>query len=311
MTTTTMGADPRLAGGVRERVGAQSMPGTRVNASESRLLSRMVRRPGGALGLVLLGLLLAAALLAPWLSWHDPVEMMAEHRFASPSAQHLLGGDEFGRDLWSRLLYGGRTALLVGAVSVACASVAGTLMGLLAGYRGGWLDTFLMRAFDVLLAFPVILLAIVITAVLGPGLMNAVLAVTVISVPVFARLARASVLVEAGKEYVEAARAVGVPQGRILVRGILPNIMGVLIVQVSVAFASAVLLESALSFLGLGVPLPAPSWGTMMSVGRGYMNYAPLYALAPGVALMMLVLGLYLTGDALRDALDPRQPRRF
>ncbi len=311
MTTTTICADTRLAGGACETVVAQSMSGTRQNARESRLLRRIVRRPGGVLGLVLIGLLLAAALLAPWLSWHDPVEMMPEHRFASPSAQHPLGGDEFGRDLWSRLLYGGRTALLVGAASVACASVAGTLVGMLAGYRGGWLDTVLMRAFDVLLAFPVILLAIVITAVLGPGLKNAVLAVTVISVPVFARLARASVLVEAGKEYVEAARAVGVPQGRILVCGILPNIMGVLIVQVSVAFASAVLLESALSFLGLGVPLPAPSWGTMMSVGRGYMNYAPLYALAPGVALMMLVLGLYLTGDALRDALDPRQPRRF
>jgi ABC-type dipeptide/oligopeptide/nickel transport system permease subunit len=166
-----------------------------------------------------------------------------------------------------------------------------------------------MRVLDTLLAFPAILLAIVILAVLGPGIFNAMLAVAIVNVPVFARLTRANVLAEKHKEYVQAAQAVGAPPMRVLFRSILPNSLATLIVQVTVSFASAVLLESSLSFLGLGVPLPAPSWGSMLSIGRTYMSQSPWYAMGPGVAIMLLVLGVYLLGDGLRDVLDPRRQK--
>jgi peptide/nickel transport system permease protein len=166
-----------------------------------------------------------------------------------------------------------------------------------------------MRILDALLAFPAILLAIVILAVLGPGILNAMLAVAIVNIPAFARLARANVLVEKHKEYVAAGRAVGASSARILFRTILPNILATIIVRITVAFAGAVLLESSLSFLGLGVPLPAPSWGSMLSIGRTYMVYAPWYSIAPGLAIMFLVLGVYLLGDGLRDVLDPRRQK--
>ena len=189
------------------------------------------------------------------------------------------------------------------------ATLVGVTIGAVAGYVQGWFDAVIMRVLDALLAFPAILLAIVILAVLGPGVLNAMLAVAIVNIPAFARLARANVLVEKQKDYVLAGHAVGASWSRILFRSILPNTLATIIVRITVAFAGAVLLESSLSFLGLGVPLPAPSWGTMLSIGRTYMNYAPWYSLAPGLAIMLLVLGVYLLGDGLRDVLDPRRQK--
>jgi len=258
-------------------------------------------------GLVITFSIVLIALAAPLLTHHDPLTMFSHDRFQPPSTLYYFGTDEFGRDLFSRVVYGARVAFRVGTLAIALAAFTGVALGLLAGYLGGWVDSVTMRIFDALLAFPAILLAIVILAILGPGLFNAMLAVAIVNIPAFARLTRANVLVEKQKEYVEAARATGVRTGRILRRTILPNILATIIVQITVSFAGAVLLESSLSFLGLGVPLPAPSWGSMLSIGRGYMAYAPWYALFPGLAIMLLVLGIYLLGDGLRDVLDPRR----
>jgi peptide/nickel transport system permease protein len=269
----------------------------------------LLRHRSGMIGLGLTLILAALALAAPWIAPHDPLSMTTADRFAPPSALYPLGTDEFGRDLFSRLLYGGRVAFSVGGVSVVLATLIGVSLGAVAGYFQGWFDAVSMRILDTLLAFPAILLAIVILAVLGPGLVSAMLAVAIVNIPVFARLTRANVLAEKHKEYVLAARAVGAPPRRVLFGSILPNSLATIIVQVTVSFASAVLLESSLSFLGLGVPLPAPSWGSMLSIGRTYMSQSPWYVIGPGLAIMLLVLGVYLLGDGLRDVLDPRRQK--
>jgi peptide/nickel transport system permease protein len=292
--------------------GVPPQPKVKAAASPAQgVLRALLHHRIGVSGLLLTLFLLTIALLAPVLAPHDPLVMVPADRFAAPSLTYPFGTDEFGRDLFSRLLFAGRTAFFVGITSVAVATTIGVAIGLITGYLGGAVDTVVMRFFDALLAFPTILLAIVILAVLGPGVLNAVLAVAIINIPVFARLTRANVLAERHKEYVEAARAVGLLPQRILLRTILPNTLGTVIIRITEAVAGAVLLESALSFLGLGVPLPAPSWGSMMSIGRGYMTYAPWYALAPGMALMLLVLGVYLLGDGLNHVLDPRRHRRY
>ncbi len=268
-----------------------------------------LRHRSGMLGLFIVIVMLALSLAAPWFAPHDPLTMITADRFAPPSVQYPMGADEFGRDIFSRLLYGGRVAFMVGSISIVLATVIGVALGSIAGYVQGWFDAVSMRILDAVLAFPAILLAIVILAVLGPGILNAMLAVAIVNIPAFARLARANVLVEKHKEYVTAGRAVGASFSRILFRSILPNILATILVRITVAFAGAVLLESSLSFLGLGVPLPAPSWGSMLSIGRTYMTYAPWYSIAPGLAIMLLVLGVYLLGDGLRDVLDPRRQK--
>jgi peptide/nickel transport system permease protein len=268
-----------------------------------------LRHRSGMIGLLIVLVMLALSLAAPWIAPHDPLVMTTADRFAPPSATYPMGADEFGRDIFSRLLYGGRVAFNVGTISIALATLIGVTLGAIAGYVQGWFDAVTMRILDAVLAFPAILLAIVILAILGPGILNAMLAVAIVNIPAFARLARANVLVEKHKDYVDAARAVGAPVNRILFRTILPNTLATIIVRITVSFASAVLLESSLSFLGLGVPLPAPSWGSMLSIGRTYMSYAPWYSIAPGLAIMTLVLGVYLLGDGLRDVLDPRRQK--
>ena len=268
-----------------------------------------LRHRSGMMGLFIVLVMLALSLAAPLLAPHDPLTMTTPDRFAPPSAQYPLGADEFGRDIFSRLLYGGRVAFTVGSTSIVLASLIGVALGAVAGYAQGWFDAITMRVLDAMLAFPVILLAIVILAVLGPGLINAMLAVAIVNIPAFARLARANVLGEKNKDYVLAERAIGASWPRVLFRSILPNTLATIIVRITVSFASAVILESSLSFLGLGVPLPAPSWGSMLSIGRTYMNYAPWYSIAPGLAIMFLVLGVYLLGDGLRDVLDPRRQK--
>jgi peptide/nickel transport system permease protein len=269
----------------------------------------MLRHRSGMVGLTITVMLIIVALLAPRIAPYDPLVMHPPDRFAPPSATYPMGTDEFGRDILSRILYGSRISLSVGLISIAIATLIGVTVGLIAGYESGWFDTATMRFFDALLAFPAILLAIVVLAVLGPGSVTAMLAIAIVNIPAFARLTRANVLVEKEKEYVLAAQCIGARPRRVVFRGILPNVVSTLLVQITISIASAVLLEASLSFLGLGTPLPAPSWGSMLSIGRGYLIQAPWYGIFPGLAITLLVMGLYLLGDGLRDALDPHRQK--
>ena len=265
------------------------------------------RHRSGMVGLAIILVMAAVALFSPKLAPFDPLEIHAEARFHPPAAPYYLGADEFGRDILSRILIGSQVAFSVGLVSVGIATIAGVTIGLVVGYAGGKLDSIVMRFFDALLAFPVILLAIVILAVLGPGSNNAILAIAIVTTPAFARLTRANVMVEKNKVYVEVSKSLGAKPARIIFRHIFPNVVSTILVQITITMASAILLESALSFLGLGTPLPAPSWGSMLSVGRGFLHIAPWYSIFPGLAVMLLVMGFYLLGDGLRDAMDPRR----
>jgi peptide/nickel transport system permease protein len=290
--------------------GNFGQPSPRQADNLTRLAMRALsRHRSGMAGLVITVLFLLVALLAPALAPFDELEIHASDRFQPPSAIYLMGTDEFGRDILSRILIGSRISFSVGLVSVAIACSIGVSIGLTTGYIGGWYDNVTMRLFDSLLAFPAILLAIVIMAVLGQSPFNAMLAVAIVNIPIFARLTRGIALCEVNKEYVEAARAIGAGNGRIMFRSILPNVIPNILVQITVSFATAVLLEASLSFLGLGTPLPAPSWGSMLHIGRGYLQLAPWYSIFPGLALMWLVMGVYLLGDGLRDALDPRRQK--
>ena len=260
----------------------------------------------GAAVVVLFGLIaLAAPLLAP----HGPVELHLQDRFRPPSAAYWFGTDEFGRDILSRVIYGTRISLGVGLGTMVLAALVGVPMGLGAGYLGGLADTTAMRLADCIFSFPAILFGLTIAAVLGPGSTRVMLAVTIISIPVFARLTRASVLGEKAKPYVEAARSLGAGTGRIMFRTIFPNCVPPILVQATVSAAYAILLEAGLSFLGLGAQPPEPSLGTMLNFGRTYLNRAPWYGIFPGLAITTLVLALHFLADALRDALDPTQLR--
>jgi peptide/nickel transport system permease protein len=292
------------------RLGKQTDKRPDTGESLGKLALRaMLRHRSGMVGLIITVALVVVALLAPLLAPYDALQMHPQDRFQPPSRAYPLGTDEFGRDVLSRVLIGSRISLSVGLISIAVATLLGVVIGLVAGYEGGWFDTVSMRLFDALLAFPAILLAIVIVAIVGPGTVSVLLAVAIVNIPLFARLMRANVMGERGKDYVLAERALGAKPARIVFRGILPNAAATLLVQITVAIASAVLLESALSFLGLGTAPPAPSWGSMLSIGRGYLRQAPWYGIFPGIAITMLVMGLYLLGDGLRDALDPRRQK--
>ncbi|MCB0065342.1 MAG: ABC transporter permease [Caldilineaceae bacterium] len=256
--------------------------------------------------LLIVVLLVLMALLAPVLAPQDPaVQTLADKRMP-PGATYWLGADEFGRDILSRVIYGARVALYVALVAVALALVMGVAIGLVAGFAGGWIDTVLMRLVDVMLSFPYLLLAIAIVATLGTGVQNTTLAVGIWATPSFARITRGQVLNIKGREYITAAEAVGVTGWRMVWRYILPNAIPPVIVFATLYMANAILLEAALSFLGLGVQPPQPSWGLMVASGRDFLRVAPHVATIPGVAIMLAVLGFNLLGDGLRDALDPR-----
>jgi peptide/nickel transport system permease protein len=289
--------------------GGRRQRGNVVESPTSLAVHTFLRHRSGMVGLIITLLLIALALLAPLLAPYDELEMHPKDRFHPPSAAYPFGADEFGRDILSRILIGSRLSFSVGLISIAIATVIGVTVGLVAGYAGSWFDALSMRIFDTMLAFPAMLLAIVVMAILGPSSLNAMIAVAVVNIPAFARLTRANVLAEKANVYVEAARSVGARPARIVFRTILPNAVSTLLVQITMAIAGAVLLESSMSFLGLGTPLPAPSWGSMLSVGRGYLPFAPWYGIFPGLAITLLVMGLYLLGDGLRDALDPRRQK--
>lgn len=255
-------------------------------------------------GAVVLGFIAMAA-LAPVLAPYAPDDQIAR-RLVAPQAVYPLGTDEFGRDILSRIVYGARISLWVGVVSVGIALAGGATSGLLAGYFRGRLDLWLMRVMDVMFSIPPIILAITLTGILGPGLTNAMVAIGLVYLPTFARIARGPVLAVVGCEYVEAARAAGAGAGRVICLHVLPNVTAPLIVQTTLALSTAILAEATLSFLGLGIQPPDPSWGTMLGTGRKYMELAPWVAIFPGAAVMLLVLGFNLLGDGLRDILDPR-----
>ena len=269
----------------------------------------VLRNRLAAIGVLIVGGLLVAALLAPWLAPYDPEMQFADAARQPPSADYFFGTDNIGRDNFSRVLYGTRVSLFVGVASMLFASVLGITLGLAAGYYGGWLDTVIMRTMDALLAFPAVLLAIFIIAVLGPSLLNAILAVGIVYTPTFARLIRASALAIREKEYMESARAIGLSDGQIMRRVILLNSLSPLVVQFSLGVGYAILVEAGLSFLGLGVQPPMPAWGSMLGYGRNYMAMAPWLTAFPGLAIFVTVLGFNFVGDGLREALDPHMRR--
>ena len=268
---------------------------------------RRVRRWSLAVGGAMVLLVLIAALLGPALAPYPPNEQLLELRLQTPNGGHPLGLDELGRDVLSRLLFGARVSLAVGIAVVVLAGALGTLIGALSGYAGGAVDATLMRLSDVVLAFPGILLAIALVAVLGPALSHVVLALAVIGWVGYARLVRGQVLKLREEEFVLAARAAGIPARRVVLRHVLPNVLPLLVVQATLGMAGAVLAEAGLSFLGLGQPPPGSSWGAMVNAGRAHLLDAPHVALFPGLAIVWTVLGLNFLGDGLVDALDPRR----
>ena len=257
-------------------------------------------------GLVIVLALVTSAVFATWLAPYDPAKQTLVEKRARPGGKYVLGADEFGRDILSRVIYGARVALVVGLVSVGIALGLGLVLGSLAGFLGGWVDATIMRGVEVLLAFPYLLLAIAVVSALGPGALNTTIAVGIWGTPPVTRIVRGAVLALSETEYVRAARALGAGGLALVVRHILPNILPTVIVYGTLFMANAILVEAALSFLGLGVQPPTPSWGLMVATGRDFLLITPHITTIPGLAIMLAVLGFNLLGDGLRDALDPR-----
>jgi peptide/nickel transport system permease protein len=273
-------------------------------------LQGLLHDRAGVVGLGIIGLLVAAAVFAPILAPADPYEIGSGLPFAPPSSEHLMGIDDLGRDVFSRVLYGARVSLRVAVFSVAAAMIVAVPLGLAAGYFGGPLDAVISRLFDTIFAFPAILIGIGFVAVLGPDLQNVIIAVAIINIPTIGRLIRATVLGQRDQDYVEAIRAAGASTGRITFGHILPNAIPPLFVQVALAAGEAVLLEAAFSFLGLGSRPPTPSWGAMLNEGRRFLDRAPWLGFFPGLAITLMIFGLNSLGDGVRHALDPRRWRQ-
>jgi len=257
-------------------------------------------------GLALIVLVVFGAIFAPWLTPYGPLDQDLLHTVQAPSASHWLGTDQFGRDVLSRLLFGARISLIAGFVSVTIGAVLGILVGLLAGFYGGYVDSLLMAANDILLGFRTYLMAIMVVAILGPSLLNLTVAIGLSTFPQFARMVRSEVLSARERDFVEAARALGARDAALMLRHVLPQVMAPLVVMATFFVATAIVVQSSLSFLGLGSPPPTPSWGLMISQARTYIMAAPWLPTIPGLAIMVTVLGFNLLGDTLRDILDPR-----
>jgi peptide/nickel transport system permease protein len=291
---------------------------TTFTGAEEQVLTVEERRPTAVrqlvldhprilVGLTLLAVLAVVALLAPWISPHNPIAVDADNARLPPGPSHLFGTDELGRDVFSRVLWGGRISLPVAFVAVGVGLIVGGLTGLAAGYRGGASDLLLMRLVDAILAFPALILAIALVAALGPSLRNAMIAIGIVQIPVYARLTRAQVLQIKSLDFVTAARALGASPVRIIGRHMLPNLLNPLIVQVSLSAAFGMLAEATLSFLGLSAPPPTPDWGFMINTGQSFLVNGDWWmTVGPGAAICLAVFGFNWLGDALRDALDPR-----
>ena len=273
----------------------------------SLALARFRGRPAAVIGLAVITLFVVVALAAPWVTPYDPVQTSWSAIRKAPSAQHWMGTDENGRDVLSRVAYGARASLLAGVVSVLIAGGIGVPLGLLAGFAGGKVDAVIGRLVDAMLACPFLILAIALAAFLGPDLTNAMIAIGVTAAPVFVRIARGATMDAATNEYVEAARALGNPPWRVAIRHVLPNIVPPVLVQATLAIATAIIAEASLSFLGLGQQPPLPSWGSMLNSAQRFLTQAPWLAVFPGLAIFLAVLSFNLVGDGLRDALDPRR----
>ncbi len=272
------------------------------------------RNRGAVIGLVVFALLVLIAVFAPLIAPHDPDEQYRDFLLAPPvwqggTWQFIFGTDDVGRDMLSRLIFGSRFSLLIGLVVVTAALVSGVILGLIAGYFRGWADVLIMRVMDVILAFPSLLLALVLVAILGPGLVNAMIAIAIVLQPHFARLTRASVMAEKNREYVVSARLAGAGPIRLMLLTILPNCLAPLIVQATLSFSNAILEAAALGFLGMGAQPPTPEWGTMLAEARQFILRAPWVVTLPGLCILATVLAINLMGDGLRDALDPKLKR--
>lgn len=271
-----------------------------------RAWRRLIRRKGAVLGLVVIALFVLLAVFAPLIVPYDPIATSWSLVRKAPSMQHWFGTDELGRDVLARVVYGARASLLAGVISVGIALAIGVPLGLLAGYRGGFIDALISRITDAMLACPFLILAIALAAFLGPSLGNAMIAIGVSATPIFIRLTRGQVMSVKVEDYVEAARAMGNPRWRIALVHILPNILPALLVQATLSIAAAIIAEAALSFLGLGQQPPAPSWGSMLNAAQRFLTSAPWMAIWPGLAIFLVVLSFNLVGDGLRDSLDPK-----
>ena len=275
---------------------------------------RLIRNKLAIVGSVIIGIVIIAALFAPVIAPQDPNEngifkVYPSDNKQSPSREHLMGTDDLGRDLFSLIIYGSRISIRIGVFAVGFAIVLGATIGALSGFLGGLFDSLVMRLMDIMLAFPTILLALVIVAVIGPGLFNAMVAVGIVSIPTYARIARSTVIAEVNRDYVLAARALGVKSNRILWRHVFPNTLSPIIVAASLGIATAILDAAGLGFLGLGAQPPTPEWGLLLSRNKSHIFTSPWMVIFPGVSIMFLVLGFNLLGDGLRDALDPRLSR--
>lgn len=272
-----------------------------------RGMQRFMSRPAAVLGVAIVFAFVIVAVFAPWLTPYDPFTPSYLEIRKPPTFEHWLGTDDLGRDVLTRILYGARVSLLAGVVAAAVALLTGVPLGLLAGYFGGWLDMVVSRLADALLAIPSLILAISLAAFLGPSLTNAMVAIGIASMPIFIRLTRGQVISVRTEDYVEGARAIGLPTRWILWRYVLPNIVPPLVVQTTITIATAIIAEASLSFLGIGQQPPNPSWGSMLNTAKNFMSQAPWMSIFPGGAICLIVLAFNLLGDGLRDALDPRQ----
>jgi peptide/nickel transport system permease protein len=272
---------------------------------QNTLIGRLMRNKAAVLGAILVILLVAAAVLAPTVAPYDPIQQSFIKQLLAPSPEHLLGTDEFGRDIFSRVLHGSRWALFVGLLADTIALVLGVALGVVSGFYGGRVDALISWLTDVMMAFPYLLLAMIVVAVLGPGITNAMIAVGIVYVPRYIRVVRSTVLSLKEKEFVEAARSIGLSSTRIMFRHILPNCIAPIIVVATLAIGWAIVETAGLSFLGLGAQPPTPEWGAMLASGRNYMLSAWWIATFPGLAILLVVIGFNLLGDGLRDVLDP------
>jgi peptide/nickel transport system permease protein len=300
-STRGSGTGEAMAATVIARVAGRTVRDRRWDTLRRAAATRLA--PFGAAVLLLA---IGAALLAPVVAPHDPLKQDLNHTLGRPDRIHPLGTDNVGRDVLSRVIWGTRVSLVAGFGSVMIAVVVGGVLGLAAGYAGGRVDNLIMRVMDAVLSFPPLVLALALGAVLGAGLIGVVIALGVVYTPTFARLMRGQVLAITAREYVDAARALGLPGWRIAWSHVLPNATAPIVVQASLSVAFAILAEASLSFLGLGVQPPGASWGSMINAGRGYLQQAPWIVFGPGAALFVTVVGLNFVGDAIRDALDPR-----
>ncbi|SPU50628.1 ABC transporter permease [Bordetella trematum] len=275
----------------------------------NRAWAKFKRNKVALVGAGIVLLFVVMALFAPMIANHDPFQTSFMNIRKAPSATYWMGTDELGRDVFSRLVYGARASLMAGLVSVLIALVVGVPFGLAAGYFGGWTDSIISRATEALLAIPFLILAIALAAFLGPSLINAMIAIGVSAAPKFVRITRGQVLAVRSEDYVQSARALGASSLRIIARHVFPNVMPPLIVQATITIATAIIAEASLSFLGLGLQPPNPSWGSMLNTAKNFMTQAPWMSIFPGSAIFLAVLGFNLLGDGLRDALDPRQDK--